>query len=87
MGRLLDALLILDVERACRVSELALRVGLPEQRLRDLLSSYMVAGADGVGTAARCHRRQTDVSGRSADSAFRTPSTSSRINGVMRGPR
>ena len=52
MGRLLDALLILDVERTCRVTDLALRVGLPEDRLRDLLSSYMVAGADAVGTAA-----------------------------------
>lgn len=52
MGRLLDALLILDVEGTCRVADLALRVGLPEQRLRDLLSSYMVAGADAVGTAA-----------------------------------
>lgn len=52
MARLLDALLILDVERSCPVAELAERVGLQQQRLRDLLSSYMVAGADVVGTAA-----------------------------------
>lgn len=52
MARLLDALLILDVERSCPVAELAGRVGLHQQRLRDLLSSYMVAGADVVGTAA-----------------------------------
>ncbi len=52
MARLLDALLILDVERSCAVDALAERVGLQPQRLRDLLSSYMVAGADVVGTAA-----------------------------------
>ena len=52
MSRLLDALFILDVEGSCSVAELAVRVGLQPQRLRDLLSSYMVAGADVVGTAA-----------------------------------
>lgn len=52
MSRLLNALLILDVERSCSVQHLARRVGLQPQRLRDLLSSYMVAGADVVGTAA-----------------------------------
>ena len=52
MARLLDALLILDVERSCSVADLAARVGLQPQRLRDLLSSYMVAGADVVGTGA-----------------------------------
>jgi predicted DNA-binding transcriptional regulator YafY len=52
LGRLLDALLILQVERSATVAALARRVGLKPDRLRELLSSYMVAGADAVGVAA-----------------------------------
>lgn len=52
LARLLDALLILQVERSARVADLARRVGLLPDRLRELLSSYMVAGADAVGVAA-----------------------------------
>lgn len=52
MARLLDALLILQAEGSAPVADLAVRVGLPPDRLRDLLSSYMVAAADAVGTSA-----------------------------------
>lgn len=52
LGRLLDALLILQVEGSARVADLAVRVGLHTDRLRQLLSSYMVAGADAVGPSA-----------------------------------
>ena len=47
-GRLLDALLVLDAEGSCRISELAGRVGLEPARLRELLSVYMTAGSDVV---------------------------------------
>lgn len=47
-GRLLDALLVLDAEGSCRISELAARVGLEPVRLRELLSVYMTAGSDVV---------------------------------------
>lgn len=49
---LLDALLILEVERKARVADLAHQVGLQATVLRKLLSSYMVAAADAVGTDA-----------------------------------
>jgi predicted DNA-binding transcriptional regulator YafY len=48
LARLLDALLVLQVERRARVTDLARRVGLPPDRLRELLSSFMLAGADVV---------------------------------------
>ncbi|MDP3714573.1 MAG: WYL domain-containing protein [Mycobacteriales bacterium] len=51
-ARLMDALLILDAERSCRVSELAARVGLEPGRMRELLSAYMVAGAEALGPDA-----------------------------------
>src|SRR4051794_14089825 len=52
LARLLDALLVLDVQRSCSVGELALRVGVQPPRLRELLSSFMVAGPDAVGPGA-----------------------------------
>ena len=52
LARLLDALLILQVHRSMRVADLARQVGLKADVLRRLLSSYMVAAADAVGTAA-----------------------------------
>ena len=52
LARLLDALLILQVHRSMRVADLARQVGLKAGVLRRLLSSYMVAAADAVGTAA-----------------------------------
>jgi predicted DNA-binding transcriptional regulator YafY len=52
LARLLDALLILDAEGSARVADLARRVGLPVERLRDLLSAYMVAGAEAAGPNA-----------------------------------
>ena len=52
LARLLDALLVLAVERKAQVAELAHRVGLRPAVLRKLLSSYMVAAADAVGTDA-----------------------------------
>lgn len=45
-SRLLDALLVLDAEGSCRISDLASRVGLEPIRLRQLLSTFMTAGAD-----------------------------------------
>ena len=52
LARLLDALLILQVHRTARVADLARQVGLKAGVLRRLLSSWMVAAADAVGTAA-----------------------------------
>jgi predicted DNA-binding transcriptional regulator YafY len=52
LARLLDALLILQEQGRARVSELAYQVGLKPEVLRRLLSSYMVAAAEAVGTAA-----------------------------------
>ena len=52
LARLLDALLILEVERKARVADLAHQVGLQATVLRKLLSSYMVAGADAAGPDA-----------------------------------
>ena len=51
MTKLLDALLVLEVERQARVTDLAQQVGLDARVLRRLLSSYMVAG-DVVGPEA-----------------------------------
>lgn len=51
-ARLLDALLILDAEGSSNVADLATRVGLPVARLRELISSYMVAGAEALGSDA-----------------------------------
>ncbi len=53
LARLLDALLMLEVERKARVADLAHRVGVKPAVLRKLLSSYMVAAADAVGTSAQ----------------------------------
>ncbi len=50
--RLLDALLILEVERKARVADLAHQVGLKAAVLRKLLSSYMVEAAEAVGPLA-----------------------------------
>lgn len=50
--RLLDALVVLDAERSCRVADLAARVGLEPERLRALLSAFMVAGAEALGPDA-----------------------------------
>ena len=52
LARLLDALLVLSVEGQARVADLAHQVGLKPAVLRKLLSSYMVAAADAVGTDA-----------------------------------
>ena len=52
LARLLDALLVLSVEGQARVADLAHQVGLKPAVLRRLLSSYMVAAADAVGTDA-----------------------------------
>lgn len=52
LARLLDALLILQVQRRARVADLAAQVGLGAGVLRKLLSSYMVAAADAVGPSA-----------------------------------
>lgn len=52
LARLLDALLVLAVERRARVADLAHQVGLKPTVLRKLLSSYMVAPADAVGAGA-----------------------------------
>ena len=52
LARLLDALLVLDVEKSCSIGDLAHRVGLQPSRLRELLSSFMVAGPDAVGPDA-----------------------------------
>lgn len=52
MARLLDALLVLQAQGSAPVAELARRVGLQEARLRQLLSIWMVAGADVVGPSA-----------------------------------
>jgi predicted DNA-binding transcriptional regulator YafY len=52
LARLLDALLVLSVEGQARVADLAHQVGLGPAVLRKLLSSYMVAAADAVGTDA-----------------------------------
>jgi predicted DNA-binding transcriptional regulator YafY len=52
LARLLDALLILQEQRKAHVTDLAVQVGLKPEVLRRLLSSYMVAAADAVGTAA-----------------------------------
>jgi predicted DNA-binding transcriptional regulator YafY len=51
-GRLLDALLVLDAEGSCRISDLAQRVGLAPQRLRELLSAFMTAGSDAIESVA-----------------------------------
>lgn len=51
-SRLLDALLILDAQRSCRVADLAAQVGLPPGRMRELLSAFMVAGAESLGADA-----------------------------------
>jgi predicted DNA-binding transcriptional regulator YafY len=51
-ARLLDALVVLDAERACRVADLAARVGLEPERLRALISAFMVAGAEALGPDA-----------------------------------
>ncbi len=48
-GRLLDALVVLDAERDCRLSDLAERVGLTPDKLRELIGAYMVAGAEVLG--------------------------------------
>ena len=52
IARLLDALLVLDVEKSCGVGDLAERVGLKPERLRELLSSFMVAGSEVIGFEA-----------------------------------
>ena len=52
LARLLDALLVLAIERKARVADLAHQVGLKPVVLRRLLSSYMVAAADAVGPGA-----------------------------------
>lgn len=52
MARLLDALLVLQAEGSAPVAELASRVGVQPDRLRQLLSAWMVAAPDAVGTAA-----------------------------------
>jgi predicted DNA-binding transcriptional regulator YafY len=51
-ARLLDALVVLDAERSCRVADLAARVGLEPERLRALISAFMVAGAEALGPDA-----------------------------------
>ena len=51
-SRLLDALLVLDAQRSCRVADLAAQVGLSPGRMRELLSAFMVAGADALGPDA-----------------------------------
>jgi predicted DNA-binding transcriptional regulator YafY len=52
LARLLDALLVLDAEKSCSIGELAHRVGLQPRRMRELLSSFMVAGSEVLGPEA-----------------------------------
>ena len=52
LARLLDALLVLDAEKSCSIGELANRVGLKPARMRELLSSFMVAGSEALGPDA-----------------------------------
>lgn len=51
-GRLLDALVVLDAEKECRIDDLAAQVGLEPDKLRELISAYMVAGAEVLGGGA-----------------------------------
>lgn len=51
-SRLLDALLILEAEGSCQIADLAARVGLAPVRMRELLSAFMLAGAEVLGTNA-----------------------------------
>ncbi len=69
IAKLLDALLILAVERQAKVSDLAHQVGLKVTVLRGLLSSYMVAAGDDVGPQAPV----TIVFGTSAGSLSASP--------------
>lgn len=52
LARVLDALLVLDVEGSAPVTALARRVGLAPEHLRELLSAYMVASADVLDPAS-----------------------------------
>lgn len=51
-ARLLDALVVLDAQGSCRLADLAARVGLQPKRLRELISAFMVAGAEALGPDA-----------------------------------
>ena len=52
LARLLDALLVLDAEKSCSIGELAQRVGVKPERMRELLTSFMVAGSEALGPDA-----------------------------------
>lgn len=54
-SRLLDALVVLDAQGACSVAELAGRVGLDVDRMRELLVAFMVAADESLGPDAPFH--------------------------------
>ncbi len=66
----LDALLVLDARWACRVADLAATVGLEPGRMRELLSAFLVAGAEALGPDAPFNLDfSTDQASLSSDAA------------------
>ena len=86
-GRLLDALVVLDVERECRLDELAAQVGLEPAKLRELIGAYIVAGAEVLGGGAPFNVTfGADLgTGEEDDEAFATADTVRLDSGRGRG--